>query len=128
MLNRYVCSLILLAAAAASAAAASGGDPVGPIETDSKIISVAGIGHQRTFPCNGRKVIVDGADHVITLTGVCSALELTGGDNTISITLAPNGLLDVSGTNQKVTWASSGEPRQSIHGIDNKINRVKALP
>ena len=127
MLIRFMCSLTLLAAAAGSATAA-GGDAVGPIETDSKVISVGGSGHQRTFPCNGRKVIVDGTDHVITLTGVCSGLELSGGDNTVSITLAPNGLLEVSGTGHKVKWASSGEPRQAIYGVDNKINRVKALP
>lgn len=127
MMNRFVRGLTFLAAATASGTAFSA-EAVGPIETDSKVISVAGNGHQRTFPCNGRKVIIHGSEHVITLTGVCSGLELTGVDNTVTIALTPNAVLEVAGTGQKVQWASSGEPRQSISGVDNKISRIKALP
>lgn len=126
MMNRFVGGLTLLAMAAASGAAWSG--PVGSVETDSQTITVEGNGQHRTFPCNGRKVIVQGTQHVVTLTGVCSGLELDGVDNTVTITLAPNARLEVAGAGQTVQWASSGEPRKSVSGIGNKISRVKTLP
>jgi hypothetical protein len=127
IMNRFFGGLTLLAMAAASGAAWSG-QPVGSVETDSQTITVEGNGQQRTFPCNGRKVIVQGTRNVVTLTGVCSGLELDGVDNTVSITLAPNARLEVAGTGQTVQWASSGEPRKSVSGIGNKISRVKTLP
>ncbi|WP_158206861.1 DUF3060 domain-containing protein [Pseudoduganella flava] len=98
---------------------------VGPISVDAKTISVGGNGYHRSFPCNGRKLIVEGSDHVITTSGVCSDVEITGAKNQVDVAIAPQGTLDVAGTLHVVRWKSSGEPKQEISGIDNKVTRVR---
>ncbi|NHZ63293.1 hypothetical protein [Massilia genomosp. 1] len=40
---------------------------VGPISVQKDLIDVAGSGHLRTFPCNGRKVEVQGYGQCIRL-------------------------------------------------------------
>jgi hypothetical protein len=98
---------------------------VGPVETDAKTIAIAGTEHNETLPCNGRAVSIEGVDHVITLTGVCKSVEITGSGNTVTVAIAPGGLLSVAGTDQKVRWRSTGEVRRSVTGVDNKVVREK---
>lgn len=98
---------------------------VGHVEVTAEAISIDGNGHQRSFPCNGRKLVVAGSDHVITVTGVCSRVEISGANNKIDAALAPKGTLDVAGSGHTVRWKSTGEPSQDISGVDHKISRVK---
>lgn len=97
----------------------------GPILTDSKRILVNGNAHKKDFPCNGRTLVVEGSDHVITTTGVCAGVAVTGASNTVTAEVAPKGQLLVAGTLHKVKWKSTGEPEQDLSGIDNKVERVK---
>jgi hypothetical protein len=105
-----------------SVAAAEG---IGPVLVDAKQISVNGNGHKRSFPCNGRALIVEGTDHVVTTTGVCSSVEVTGANNSVTAEVAPKGKLIVAGTLHKVEWKSTGEPVQDMSGVDNQVKRVK---
>jgi hypothetical protein len=98
---------------------------VGAIELSDTTISVSGIGHHRTFPCNGRKLEVSGSGHVISTTGECSYVEVTGADSAVDVTIAPKGTLEVAGSNHKVRWKAAGEIKQDISGVDHKIVRVK---
>ena len=98
---------------------------VGSIEVNDKVISVSGNGHQRTFPCNGRKLEVAGSDHVITTTGECSHVDVSGADNTVNTAIQSKGTLEVAGSNQKVNWKANGDIKQEITGYDHKIVRVK---
>lgn len=121
-------SFSLLATAAialplSSSAFAAGG--VGPVLADATKISVNGNGHQRSFPCNGRALMVEGTDHIVTTTGVCSSVEVTGANNSVKAEVAPKGKLIVAGTLHKVEWKSTGEPEQDLSGIDNQVKRVK---
>lgn len=113
----FLSSLLLLAAAPPQA--------VGPVETDAKTISIAGTEHNETLPCNGRAVSIEGVDHVITLTGVCKSVEITGSGNTVTVAIAPGGVLSVAGTDQKVRWRSTGEVRRQVTGVDNQVVREK---
>lgn len=97
---------------------------VGAIELDAKQIEVSGTGHQRSFPCNGRKVVVEGSNHVITLTGECASLEVSGAHNSVTVNLAPQSTLDVSGASHTVVWSSKGEPKQDVSGAGHKISRA----
>lgn len=97
----------------------------GPILTDSKRILVNGNAHKKDFPCNGRTLVVEGSDHVITTTGVCAGLAVTGANNAVTAEVAPKGKLLVAGTLHKVKWKSTGEPEQDLSGIDNKVERMK---
>lgn len=107
------------------ASLASAAEGIGPILTDAKQISVNGNGHKRSFPCNGRALTVEGTDHVITTTGVCSSVEVTGANNAVTAEVAPKGKLIVAGTLHKVDWKSTGEPEQDLSGVDNQIRRLK---
>lgn len=98
---------------------------VGAIELSDKNIVVSGIGHHRTFPCNGRKLEVTGSGHVISTTGECSYVEVTGADSAVDVTIVPKGTLEVAGSNHKVRWKAAGEIKQDISGVDHKIVRVK---
>lgn len=118
MLFTPLASLVLMALAPLPA-------QVGSVDLSPDLIEIAGEGHKRTIPCQGRRVEIQGTNHDITLTGVCAGLELTGVDNKVSITLTPDAVLQVSGAGQVVRWRSSGQPRQIVDGIDNTVTRVR---
>ena len=99
-------------------------EAIGPILLDAQTIVVNGFGHHRTFPCNGRKLLVEGTEHVITTTGVCSRAEISGANNKVEVAIEPTGTLIVAGAEHDVRWKSSGEPNQNLSGIDNKVTRV----
>lgn len=121
--NIHVVTGSLLLMLSATCLAQPGG--VGPIEVNAESISVSGNGHHRTFPCNGRKLVVEGSDHVVKTTGVCSQVQVYGAKNEVDVAVAPSGTLEVAGTGHLVRWKSTGEPKQDISGIDNQLTRVK---
>jgi hypothetical protein len=104
---------------------ANSAEGVGPVVADAKQILVSGNGHKRDFPCNGRHLVVEGSDHVVTTTGICASADIGGANNTVNVEIAPKGKLIVGGTQQKVQWRSAGEPDQDLSGIDNQVRRVK---
>ncbi len=97
----------------------------GVVEVNDEVISVSGQGHHRDFPCNGRRLEIMGSDHVITTSGVCSSVEVSGSMNTVDVTIAPAGTLMVEGSEHTVRWRSSGIIKQDVSGSDNKIVHVK---
>ncbi|MBV7537920.1 DUF3060 domain-containing protein [Duganella sp. sic0402] len=106
-----------------SAHGAMADDAVGEINVDKQQIAIAGNGYVRTFPCEGRRVTIDGTQHNITLTGTCSSLEINGAENKVALTLAPKAVLVVAGIQNTVNWRSTGEPQQRISGVGHKIQR-----
>ncbi len=100
-------------------------DAVGEVEINDKLISFSGSGHQRTIACDGRKLEVVGTDHVVTATGVCAAVEITGVGNNVTVAVAPKGRLDIVGTDHTVRWKSDGKISQSVTGTGHRITRVK---
>lgn len=106
-------SFALLALVAGLAA----GSPKGPIE-------ISGVEHQRSIECDGRDVAVNGVDHVLTFTGACASLSVSGSGNKIVIDLKPGAVVDVNGTDQSVRWRSPKPPKVSITGIDNSVSKA----
>ena len=117
--------LISVVTAMQSASARVGDDDqgVGSIEVNSKQIYISGQGYHRSFPCNGRPAIVEGTGHVITLTGTCASLEVTGMGNKVTAELVPGAALVVAGSGQTIRWRSRGEAKQDLSGINNKVVR-----
>ncbi|MEG1452535.1 DUF3060 domain-containing protein [Brevundimonas sp.] len=97
----------------------------GSVDFSSDLIEVVGDGHHRTIPCEGRAVEVAGVNHVLTFTGECASLEVVGSHNQVTVQLAPGAPLSVAGTNHTVRWRSSGQPRQSIEGVNNRVERLR---
>ena len=98
---------------------------VGAIEVTPSLISISGNGHRKSFPCNGRKLEIMGSDHVITVTGQCTHVDLSGANNTLDVTIAPKGTLEVSGSEHTVRWKAEGDITQEISGADHRITRQK---
>ena len=107
----------------ASSVAASEG--VGAVVRDTEKILVNGEGHKRSFPCNGRDLIVEGRSHTVVTTGVCRSVDVNGEKHTVTAEVSPNGKLIVGGTLHKANWKSTGEPEQDLSGIDNRVQRVR---
>lgn len=104
---------------------ASAADGIGPVLADGQKIVVSGNEHKRSFPCNGRHLVVEGTDHVVTTTGVCASAEISGAGNTVTVEIAPKGKLVVAGTDNKIQWKSTGNPVQDFSGVDNWIQKIK---
>lgn len=116
--------LALAVSTGAQAQAQAQDKGVGAISVQNDLIEVTGNGHHRTFPCNGRKVLISGTQHVLTFTGVCSSVEIAGAEHKVAVQVAPTGTLGVYGVSQQVNWQSTGEPKQEVGGADHKIVRV----
>lgn len=100
-------------------------DGMGSVEMSDKLVNVSGIGHQRTIPCNGRKLEVSGSGHVITATGECASVEVTGSDISVDVAIAPKGTLVVAGSGNQVRWKAVGEIKRDVSGVGHTIARVK---
>jgi hypothetical protein len=111
-------SLIMLLIAALVVAAQTGTADVG-----KGPIRIAGVEQERSIPCEGRDVFVDGVDHKLTFTGACASLSVAGTGNTINIGLKPGASVAVQGTDQTVRWRSEREPKVKITGVDNNVSR-----
>lgn len=103
-----------LVLAAGLVAAAPAGNP----------IEISGVGHQRSIACDGRDVVVDGVDHVLTFTGTCASLTLSGSGSKVTIDLKPGAAVEVNGTDQTVRWRSSKPPKVSVSGVDNDVGKA----
>ncbi|NHZ32561.1 DUF3060 domain-containing protein [Massilia rubra] len=119
-----LCFAVIAAVGACNVALASDDDTSGTTSSDKDKIEVSGNGHQRSFACEGRRAVIEGTDNVITFTGVCSGLELSGTGNSVTIQLAPKAPLSVEGVNNSVRWQSSAEPRKNISGVNNRVVKV----
>ncbi|MDR6627623.1 DUF3060 domain-containing protein [Caulobacter segnis] len=87
-------------------------------------IEISGVGHKRSIACEGRDVTVDGVDHVLTFTGACASLTLSGSGSKVVIDLKPGAMVEVNGTDQTVQWRSSRPPRVNISGVDNNVGKA----
>lgn len=121
--------LITLGMAAVAAFGAPGvavadEDSVGAVASGKDKVQVSGNGHRRSFPCDGRRAVIEGTDNVITFSGVCSALEVSGSGNSVTIQLAPKAPLTVEGVNNSVRWKSTAEPKKNISGVNNRVVKV----
>lgn len=96
---------------------------VGTASAAKDAIRITGVEQERSIPCEGRDVFVEGVDHVLTFTGACASLTLTGTDSTIVIGLKPGASVSVAGTGQTVRWRSDREPRVKVSGVDNSVVR-----
>jgi len=108
--------MTLIAALAAAAQAGTAHVGAGPIR-------ISGVEQQRTIPCEGRDVFIDGVDNTLTFTGACASLSVAGTGNTIVIGLKPGAAVSVQGTDQTVRWRSDREPRVRVSGVDNSVVR-----
>ncbi|MCF6388155.1 DUF3060 domain-containing protein [Mycobacterium sp. MBM] len=84
------------------------------------IVTISGIGVDRSVNCNDNTVIVSGANNTVDITGQCAAVTVSGFDN--MVTAESSGQIAVSGFDNTVTYRT-GEPRVSESGSGNSVRR-----
>ncbi len=120
-MTRRIATALLFATIATGVSAAG----AGPIVVDRTKIDITGTGYVKTYPCNGRDVIITGSKHVVTLTGTCKSLDVTGTDNRVTITLVPDAEMTITGSRHVIRWRSTKEPMMDVTGVDNSIERMR---
>lgn len=113
-----------IAAACAAGSAFANDDATGTTSAGKDKIEISGNDHQRSFACDGRRAVIEGNDNVITFTGVCSALNISGTGNSVTIQLVPKAPLSVEGVDNSVRWQSTAEPRKNISGVNNRVVKI----
>ena len=94
---------------------------------DAPDVIINDAGQTATVDCGeGGKVIVNGASNVITITGGCAKVQINGSMNAVAIAAADK--INVTGTNNKVTWSkgwTKKAPKISRSGVGNKVGHSK---
>lgn len=104
---------------------ASPESPAPPVDTESMpsadgIISVAGMGQNRTFTCNDSAVTVSGVSNTVVLQGHCARIDVSGVENIVTVDSAD--AIVASGMQNRVTF-HSGSPEISQSGFSNSVDQ-----
>lgn len=91
-------------------------------------LEVSGSGHKIAGAATGLVLDGDKSAVAVTLAGkeAEAAVAIAGGEHTVDLTLQGATRLEVQGVEQQVTWtlaAGTPEPKVSISGADNKVER-----
>lgn len=96
------------------------GSASAPSRPTERIVSVAGVGNERTITCDDTTVNISGVDNTVVLTGQCARVVVSGVKNVV--TLERTGFIDISGMNNRIVFLS-GTPEINQSGIDNTVER-----
>lgn len=92
-------------------------------------LDISGSGHKVTAAASGLMLHGDKSEVTATIGGGAEAVvDISGGEHVVDLALQQPTQLEVQGVSQKVTWApvaNTPEPRISISGADNKVDRKK---
>lgn len=89
-------------------------------------IVISGHDLRKTANCNGKNVVVDANDSVITLRGQCNEVEVNGGSNTITIDVVASIVLNSA--DNVVRWkkaAKGDKPKVVDESSGNKVEQVQ---
>ena len=113
MMIRSLAYAMLCYGALVSAAAAQAGNQVGFIRS----------GQTATFDCHGGAVQILGSANVLTISGKCSALNVAGSENRITIEFAPGSAMSLAGSKNAIAWTSTDgkPPKISVAGSGNTL-------
>ncbi|AZB10349.1 DUF3060 domain-containing protein [Chryseobacterium sp. G0162] len=92
-------------------------------QSNGKIIQVDGVGHTLNYTLNGGNVEVSGGDNTVTVKGSARKVSVSGTGNKIYIDKVDN--VTIEGGNNTVYYRSSGtksgKPNTSLTGVENKV-------
>jgi len=113
MTMRVLASAMLCYGALVGAAAAQAGNQVGFSKS----------GQTATLDCHGGAVQIMGSTNVLTISGKCSALNVAGSGNRITIEFAPGSAVSLAGSNNAISWTSTDgrPPKISAAGYGNTL-------
>lgn len=71
-------------------------------------VSIAADGSAARTGCGGSAASVAGSHNTVTLGGSCSGLMVRGDANVVSVELAPGGVIDIAGSNNRIRFTVAG--------------------
>lgn len=97
--------------------------PAGPEQTPpgtGVLVTVAGIGENKTIDCNETILSISGIENTVTVTGHCASLAVSGVDNVVTVDSTNS--ITVSGFDNRIVF-HTGEPQVSSSGNGNTVDR-----
>jgi hypothetical protein len=85
-------------------------------------------GQTATLDCNQGKAEIMGSNNVLTITGKCSALELAGSGNKITIQLGTSSKIDFVGSGNSIAWTSADGKPPKISYVGSGNTLTPAIP
>ena len=87
----------------------------------------SGAGATTELDCDGGTATITGASNTVKVTGQCSQLVIEGAGNTVSVALAPKGMVTIIGASNVVTWTTpdDSKPRTNIQGAGNRLSQAR---
>lgn len=103
-------------------------EEAGTEATSGSNIDITGAARKETIACSGDTMVsISGSANKITVTGECKIVSVAGSGNKVA--LDGVGVINVSGTSNKVTWkrAAGGakKPKVNATGVNNKVAKAK---
>lgn len=106
---------------------AQGGETGTVVDSGDGTLEISGSGSKETHRCGpNTEVDISGASNVVTLTGECKRVSVSGSSNEVKVEAV--GSIDVTGTSNNVTWKrglGKAKPKVSRTGIGNKVSQEK---
>jgi hypothetical protein len=86
-----------------------------------------GAGETSELDCDGGGATIEGASNILTITGSCTSLQVTGAGNRITVDLAKVSTVRVEGADNEIRWRAPGtaKPRLNVVGASNRISRQR---
>ncbi|BAP32969.1 uncharacterized protein CHSO_3932 [Chryseobacterium sp. StRB126] len=92
-------------------------------QSNGKTIQVDGVGHKLNYTLNGGNVEVSGGDNTVTVKGDAKKVSVSGTGNKVYIDKVDN--VAIEGGSNTVYYRSSGtksgKPNASLTGVGNKV-------
>ncbi len=113
------------AAAVVFASAVGGAQTPAHAAAGDPAVNFAGSNGTFTGDCRGQDASLAGSDNTVTIRGGCRAFQIAGGSNRVLVDMAPGGTIKVYGSNNRVSWTSSGEVEVTTVGQNNTVGRAR---
>jgi hypothetical protein len=88
-------------------------------------VNFAGSSARFTGDCHGQDASLAGSDNTVTIRGACRSFQIAGGGNRVLVDMAASGTIKVYGSNNQVSWTSSGEVEVTAVGQANTVSRAR---
>jgi hypothetical protein len=113
------------AVATAAVTVSVGTVSVGTAAAADPTVNLAGSNARFSGDCRGEDASLAGSSNTVTIRGACRAFQIAGGDNRVLIDMSPGGTIKIYGSNNQVSWTSTGEVDITTVGQNNVVTRAR---
>ncbi|WP_324740121.1 DUF3060 domain-containing protein [Tsuneonella sp. CC-YZS046] len=84
-----------------------------------------GAGEISEMDCDGGTANITGASNTMTITGNCTQLVIEGAGNRVRVSLAPKGVIQITGASNTVVWTTPDGSKAQVRvtGAGNRISQ-----